>query len=678
MTAAAACTRVQPLSLPDELILMLLNDQTGYFHQVPGWRLQCAVAGAALAELSLLSRIDTDMESLVLLDPTEIGDPALDPLLKEIADEPVQRNARYWIERLAARIEPVIDLTLENLVRRKILEHHDGDFWTLNPAHWLAQRQGGSEKKSASQFIRTRIGEAIFTDAIPDPRDVIVICLVNACDVFRFMFELNERAEERIRLICRMDLIGRSIAEAVEQNIASPMGRAAALSRRIPQVPLHRLLLNPHVRKGHLPALFADLAKEYGPVFRIKPPGARAMTFLAGPSVNRWVHKSGRMHLRAGGYFAGFENVFGASGVLPSLDGGDHFRLRKAMSPAYSRDRLAGQLDRLFDLVRKSMATWTVGEAYQARSMCRSMVNEQISPLHAGVDTQDLIDDLVAYKERALSVHIIKTMPGFMLKTAGMKRRAKAIDEMLERVRRVHTPAQRAGCPRDLADDVLGLNMSDPQLVPESNLRFSLTATGLTSVYFGDMLSFAIYAMASQPAIHDRIRNEADALFEGGDPDSEDFTLSATDVTHRFLQECLRMYPVIPVSVRDVVNSCVVEGHELPVGTRVYIAQVASHYMDDVFPDPFTFDIDRYLPPTSAHRSFGFAPYGLGTHTCLGIRQALLQMTVNMMMIAHYFTIAVPPDYELRFNPVPSMKPTKKLKFHIAEQRRELPVPPAS
>ncbi len=675
MTTAAECTRIQPLSLPDELILMLLNDQTGYFHQVPGWRLHCAVVGAVLAELSLLSRIDTDMESLVLLDRTETGDPALDPLLKEIADEPVQRNARYWIERLAARIEPVIDLTLENLVKRKILEHHDGDFWTLAPAYWLTQRQGNLEEGSASRFIKTRISQAIFTDTIPDPRDVIVICLVNACDVFRFMFELNEHAEKRIELICKMDLIGRSIAEAIEQNIGGPMGRSAALSRRIPQIALHRLALNPHLRTGHLPALLADLAKEHGPVFQIKLPSAKAMTFLAGPSVNRWVHKSGRMHLRAGGYFAGFENVFGASGVLPSLDGGDHFRLRKAMSPAYSRERLAGQLDQLFYLVRRFMATWTVGETYQARSLCRSMVNEQISSLHVGVDTQDLIDDLVTYKERALSVHIIKTMPKFMLKTPGMKRRAQAIDEMLERVRRVHTPAQRAGCPRNLADDVLGLNMSDPQLVPEANLRFALTATGLTSVYFGDMLSFAIYAMISQPEILDRIRSEADALFEDGDPDGEDFTLPATDVTHRFLQECLRMYPVIAMSIRDVVNSCVVEGHELPVGTRVYIAQAASHYMDDVFPDPFSFDIDRYLPPRSAHRSFGFAPYGLGTHTCLGIRQALLQMTVNMMMIAHYFTISVSPsNYELRFNPIPSMKPTKKLKFHITEQRRELPV----
>ena len=30
---------IPTLSLPEELILMLLNEETGYFHQVPGWHL---------------------------------------------------------------------------------------------------------------------------------------------------------------------------------------------------------------------------------------------------------------------------------------------------------------------------------------------------------------------------------------------------------------------------------------------------------------------------------------------------------------------------------------------------------------------------------------------------------------------------------------------------------------
>ena len=61
-----------------------------------------------------------------------------------------------------------------------------------------------------------------------------------------------------------------------------------------------------------------------------------------------------------------------------------------------------------------------------------------------------------------------------MLGTPRMKRTAKAMDTLLERIQGVHTPAQRAGCPRDLADDLLSLHGSDPQLVPESNLRFAL------------------------------------------------------------------------------------------------------------------------------------------------------------------------------------------------------------
>ena len=47
-----------------------------------------AIVGAVLAELSLslLSRIDTDLESLFLIDATETRDPTMDTILKEIAE----------------------------------------------------------------------------------------------------------------------------------------------------------------------------------------------------------------------------------------------------------------------------------------------------------------------------------------------------------------------------------------------------------------------------------------------------------------------------------------------------------------------------------------------------------------------------------------------------------------
>ena len=414
-----------------------------------------------------------------------------------------------------------------------------------------------------------------------------------------------------------MDLIGRSIAAAVSHNLAGPHYLdVRLLTKKIPPVSLRKLLFNPQLRKGNVPALFADLTEEYGPVFQISPPFAKPMIFLGGPETNQWVHRRGRMYLRARDYFADFEKVYGASGVLPALDGADHFRLRKSLSAAYSRKRLAGQMDELYDHARKYMANWKVGDSYPATSMNWRMINAQISPLMVGVETQDIIDDLLKFKERALSVHIMKVLPKVMLKTPGMRRRAKNIATLLERIQSVHTPAQRAGAHRNLVDDYLSLHASDPQFVPESNLRFAFTA-GVGS---------------------------------------------------------LRMYPIVPMSMRHVMNSCVVEDCELPVGSKVIIAQTASHYMKDVFPDPFKFDIDLYLPPRNEHRSPGYAPYGLGTHTCLGSRWMELQLAVNGLMVAHYFTLKVSPEnFKLRFNPLPSMKPSKKLKFLIAEQRHKLP-----
>ena len=205
-----------------------------------------------------------------------------------------------------------------------------------------------------------------------------------------------------------MDLIGRSIADAVSQNLVGPVRRHSALAKKIPTVPLRKLLANRHIRDGNLNALFGNLAEQYGPVFRIRPPMSEPMIFLAGLETNQWVHKHGRMYLRTRDYFSDFEGVYGAAGVLPALDGADHFRLRKFLSPAYSRTRLAGQMDKLYDKGRAYMASLAVGDSYRATSMCRALVNAQLSPLFIGVDTQDLMNDLMVYKERALSVHIAK------------------------------------------------------------------------------------------------------------------------------------------------------------------------------------------------------------------------------------------------------------------------------
>ncbi|MCY3634476.1 MAG: cytochrome P450 [bacterium] len=675
MTRVETEIAAPPLTLLDELVLTLLNEESGYFRQVPGWNLNCAVVGAALAELSLIYRIDTDMESLILLDQTRTGDPCLDPVLSEIAREPVQRNAQYWIERLAPQADAIIDTTLARLVDMKILQHHEGDFWSLAQGAWKSGFHTSSEVGTAVEFVKTRISRAIFNNEIPGPRDVVIICLIDTCDVLRYIFELDEESEARVEQICKMDLIGRSIADAVSENITGSLFHRTALTRAIPRLKLRKALRSKHLRKGNVPAFMAELHKEYGPVFDIKVPFQGRMIFLAGPETNHWVHRHGRMHLRARDYLEDFEKVYGGVGLLPALDGADHFRYRKSIQPGYARGRLEEQLDMVFSKARENLATWNVGEAGTAVTMCRNLINSELSPLTIGIDSNDVSDDMHKFKERALKTHLAKTLPKFMLHTPSMRRRAKLIDDVVDRVLRVHTPAQRAGCPRDLADELLNMHGSDRQFLPESNLRFVLSAPLIASMYVGDQLSFIAYAMLAQPEYLERIRDEADALFANGDPDRETLTGPAIDVTRRFIMECLRMYPIVPMSVRNVMNKCVVEGYELPEGARIFIAQTATHYMSDHFPDPFTFNIDRYQAPRKEHIGSTYAPYGLGTHTCLGIRWTELQLAINLLMMVHYYDLEIAPKrYKLKISPFPSMSPNKKLKFLVAEKRHELPV----
>ena len=669
----------RPLNLPEELILMLLNEHTGYFHQVPGWSLNCAVIGAVLADLSLQSRIDTDIESLIVLDSTETGDPVLDICLKEISNEPTKHNTRYWIERLVVHAEHIIDSTLDRLVKLDILKHHDGEFWTLSPVNWHAQLHGYSQEHTATQFIKSRISDAIFSDTIPFPRDIIVIGLVNTCDLFHFIFEIDEEAEQRIERICQMELIGRTISDAVKETIAVPLLRRPKFTKNIPTVPLFKIASNRHLWNGNIPAMIAEFAKEYGSVFRFNPPFQQPLTFLAGPEINRWFHRNGRLHLTSKKFYQGVENEYGGMGVLTSLDGADHFSLRRALHQVYSIKKLESEMNTVFDIVRKHMKNhWKVGSHVQLYKDSRILANSQITPLLTSTETNDIFEDVMRWKNAVQMIHVVFNPPKFLTRllfsSRRLKRGRKAVDAAVKRIQQNHIPVQRVGKPRELVDETLALHASDPQFVPEANLKFMLSSPMLGSQYFADVLGCAIYAMVTQPELYAKIRSEADAIFSNGGPNTENLDVSDFDITYRFVLECQRIYPAVYLVPRHVSNSWLVDDIELPVGERVFIVKGAVHFMEDAFPEPFKFDIDRYLPPTNAHRSTSFAPVGLGTHTCLGIRWVVKHLAVNLLMIAHHFRLELSdPNFKFKFNCYASLSISKKLKIHIAEQLKELP-----
>ena len=667
-----------PLRLAEELILLMLDEDSGYVEMVPGWDFACVMAGAVVAGLALAGRVDTDLESLRLLDSTPTGDPVLDPTLKEISTLKATHNAQFWIERIAGvGSDEIVTVSLDRLVEKGILSFQSGGFWTLSRSVARSGTYPGAEGVARKE-AKARILETILHDTIPDPRDAVLIGLMHACDGFKLILTEEDYQErlDRIEMLTRLDLVGRAVYTAVRESAFKPKTRRILPTKPIPKLRVMDILRARDFRTGNIPKAMNQLYEAHGPVVELpfRMGGQRAVAVM-GAKANHWINKHGRFYLRSKDYIKDLEGVFGASRSLPGMDGPEHHKLRQSLRTPYSRATLAQRLPELVDLCRVGIGQWHKGTIFGAAETFQSYISDQVSRLLLGVDCSDYADELIAYEHRALVTHAQGVLPKFMLSTPRMRRAKRHISSLQAAIHASHTPAQREGKPQDLADAILALHQSDPQFMPDTDLVFPFVASMVASIYLGSSLGFAVYAMTSHPELHEAISAEADALFaDGRMPEPKELGPESMDVTHRLFLESERLYPVIPWQLRTVMNRCVVEGFELPSHTSLLVCQTASHYSGDVFPDPLRFDIDRFLPDRAEHLVPGaYAPYGLGTHVCLGHRFLELQIAVNLLLIAHHVRLEiVPANYKLAMNPFPTSAPNRKLKFRVAEVRNPL------
>ena len=199
------------LRFAEEIILLLLNDDGGRFAAIPKWSQDYALAGGVLMDLALENRIDTDLENLVLVDDTPLGDSLLDPTLADIAAGE-QRDARFWVERTAERSDAIREEALARLISLGILEARDDRFLWVFRSRRYPLIDGQAERE-----VKLRIMGVLFSDEIPDPRDVVIICLADACGIFRGLLSRQElaRASARIEQVRRLDLIGQAMSQAI-------------------------------------------------------------------------------------------------------------------------------------------------------------------------------------------------------------------------------------------------------------------------------------------------------------------------------------------------------------------------------------------------------------------------------------------------------------------------------
>ena len=658
----------------EELLLLLHKRDTGYFVPVPEWSMDCALAGAVLMDLAMEERIDSDLETLTVVDTTPTGDSLLDPSLEELASEEERHPPRYWVERLAQRAGEISDDAIGRLVQKGVFESGAAGFLTLSRKVSRAGRYPLADGWGGREEIKRRIFRVLLDGEFPDPRDIVIIGLVHYCNGFRAVMEPEEyeAAEELIELYANMDLIGRAIGPAIRSSYRPPASVRASRRRPMPSVGLRDILASKSFRAGNVPKWAADTSKELGPVFELRLPGRR-LVVLAGVEVNRWVAKQGRHHLRTRDYLEDFQQEWGAARSIASMDGADHHRMRKVVRAGNSRRVVEDRFDELLALCRGSFETWGVGKVLPGEMTCQRLIGAQIARLSASVDPPtDLLDELMHFEYRALMVHAQGVLPRFMMRTPRMKRYKQRVLELYALIHASHSEALRAGKRRDLVDDLMALHHADPQFLPETDLGFAFIAPIIAGHYTGSAVAFSVYELLKHPDIQEQIVAEADALFDDGEPTAADVTPEATDASRRFVMEVLRLHEVIPAHIRTAMNAFEIGGIEVPASSKVLVSFSAPHHMEEYFPEPEKFDIDRYLAPRNEHRGAGiYAPFGVGTHVCGGANWTRLQMVMNVLMVARYLELEmVPRDYRLKRSPLPKNSVNRKFKFRVVSHRR--------
>lgn len=200
------------LRFAEELMLLILDDENGRFARVPDRLMRYALAGGVLMDLALENRIDTDLQNLILVDSTPVGDSLLDPTLADIAEADDTKDARFWVERTALRADTLREEALNRLVEKGILRREEDRFM------WVFQsRRYPIIDNTAEREVKLRIMEVLFSDQIPDPRDVVIIGLAHACDIFNQILSARElaRVADRIDQVRKLDLIGQAMSQAI-------------------------------------------------------------------------------------------------------------------------------------------------------------------------------------------------------------------------------------------------------------------------------------------------------------------------------------------------------------------------------------------------------------------------------------------------------------------------------
>jgi cytochrome P450 len=218
-------------------------------------------------------------------------------------------------------------------------------------------------------------------------------------------------------------------------------------------------------------------------------------------------------------------------------------------------------------------------------------------------------------------------------KTVATARRIRALIEGLVAQRMAEIAA---GCaPDDLATKI----MTTPDEMVDQVAIFFLAGHETSA----SALAWALYLLALFPDWQERVAAEAEAVFGPRAPEFADMgrLRRARDV----FRETLRLYPPVPMMVREAACREQFRGRDVARGAQVVLSPWHLHRHERLWERPDEFDPARYATENGRDcLRRAYMPFSAGPRVCTGAGFAMIEGPLLLAMLVRGFRFEVVKD----------------------------------
>lgn len=204
-----------------------------------------------------------------------------------------------------------------------------------------------------------------------------------------------------------------------------------------------------------------------------------------------------------------------------------------------------------------------------------------------------------------------------------------------------------------------GEKMSDQQVRDEAKTIF--LAGHETSA---NAMAWSWYLLSQHPEVEAQFHGELDHVLGGRRAILRD--VPRLGLTARIFAEALRLYPPVWAIGRRAIRDCRIGDCQIGRGSVVILSQYVTQRDPRWFPDPETFDPQRWTAEARAGRPrFSYFPFSAGSRACLGEAFAGMEGVLCLSTLAQKWRLVLLPEHPVALQPQLTLRARNGIKMRV-------------